>query len=161
MPISALQQSDSVIHEYTIYFLFRAVPAAYGSSQTRGQIGAAVAGLHHCHSKWDLSGVCNLHHGSQQRWILNPLRETRDWTEILMDTSWVCNLLSHNGNALHYFLNIISHHGLSQGIGYNFLCYTVGPYCLFILNVIITFIMVTCHQWSLILLLRHVGTDDG
>ena len=37
-----------------IYFLFvcffRAAPVAYGSSQARGQIGAATAGLHHSHS---------------------------------------------------------------------------------------------------------------
>ena len=32
-----------------IYF-FRAAGLAYGSSQTRGQIGAAAAGLHHSHS---------------------------------------------------------------------------------------------------------------
>ena len=30
--------------------LFRAASMAYGSSQTRGQIGAAAAGLHHSHS---------------------------------------------------------------------------------------------------------------
>ena len=30
--------------------LFRAAPAAYGSSQTRGRIGAIAAGLHHRHS---------------------------------------------------------------------------------------------------------------
>ena len=30
--------------------LFRATPAAYGSSQARGQIGAAADGLHHSHS---------------------------------------------------------------------------------------------------------------
>ena len=32
------------------FFLFRAASAAYGSSQARGQIGAAAAGLHHSHS---------------------------------------------------------------------------------------------------------------
>ena len=32
------------------FFLFRPIPAAYGSSQARGQIGAASAGLHHSHS---------------------------------------------------------------------------------------------------------------
>ena len=31
-------------------FLFRATPVAYGSSQARGRIRAAVAGLHHSHS---------------------------------------------------------------------------------------------------------------
>ena len=33
-----------------ILFVFRAIPVAYGSSQARGQIGAAPAGLHHSHS---------------------------------------------------------------------------------------------------------------
>ena len=32
------------------FFLFRAVPRAYGSSQARGQIGPTAAGLHHSHS---------------------------------------------------------------------------------------------------------------
>ena len=62
----------------------------YRSSQARGRIGAAAAGLHNSHSKWDLSHVCDLHHSSRQRWILNPLREARDWTRNLKDTSWVC-----------------------------------------------------------------------
>ena len=33
--------------------------------------------------------VCNLHHISQQCWILNPLSKDRDRTRVLMDTSWV------------------------------------------------------------------------
>ena len=28
----------------------------------------------------DPSIICNLHHSSQQRWVLNPLSEARDWT---------------------------------------------------------------------------------
>ena len=38
--------------EMIIFFslLFRATPAAYGSSQARGQIRAAATGLHHSHS---------------------------------------------------------------------------------------------------------------
>ena len=38
---------------------------------------------------WDPSQVCNLHHSSRQRQILNPLSEVRDGTHILMDSSWV------------------------------------------------------------------------
>ena len=38
-------------------------------------------------AKWDLSRLCNLHHSSGQRWILNPLNEARDQTYILMDVS--------------------------------------------------------------------------
>ena len=37
----------------------------------------------------DLSHVCDLHHSSRQRQILNPLSEARDQTRILMDTSQV------------------------------------------------------------------------
>ena len=37
--------------EYLLFFfLFRATPVSYGSSQARGQIGAAAAGLYHRHS---------------------------------------------------------------------------------------------------------------
>ena len=42
------------------------------------------------HPMLDLSRVCDLHHGSRQHQILNPLSDTRDRTHILMDTSWVC-----------------------------------------------------------------------
>ena len=38
---------------------------------------------------WDLTHVCDLHHSSLQRWILNPLSEARDRTHVLMDTSQV------------------------------------------------------------------------
>ena len=37
----------------------------------------------------DLSHVYNLHHSSQQCWILNPLGKAREGTCILVDTSWV------------------------------------------------------------------------
>ena len=53
----------------------------------------------------DLSGICDLHRSSQQHWILNPLSEVRDRTPVLMDTSEVLNVLSHNGNSrmIHFF----------------------------------------------------------
>ena len=35
----------------------------------------------------DPSFPCDLHHSSQERQILDPLNETRDWTCILMNTS--------------------------------------------------------------------------
>ena len=37
----------------------------------------------------DLSLVCDLHRGSQHRWIPSPLSEARDQTRILMDTSQI------------------------------------------------------------------------
>ena len=63
--------------------LFRAIPAAYGSSQARGPVRATAANL------WDLNLVCDLHQSSWQRWILSPLSKARDWTWVLMDTSQV------------------------------------------------------------------------
>ena len=67
---------------------FMAVPTPYGSSQARGN-QAVAAGLHHSTATWDLSCICNLHHSSEQLQILNPMRKARDWTWVLMDTSWV------------------------------------------------------------------------
>ena len=76
-------------HSYTIL-----------SSQAKGRIRAEAAGLFHSHSNTDPSCICNLHHSSQQGQILNPLSEARDRTHILMmRTSQVLNLLSHNGDS--------------------------------------------------------------
>ena len=66
-----------------LFGLFRAKPAAYEGSQTRGWIRATAAGLHHSHSNAP-SYVCNLHHNSQQHQTLNPLSEARDRTHVLM-----------------------------------------------------------------------------
>ena len=52
----------------------------------------------------DQSYVCDLHHSLWQHQILNPLSEARDQTLILMDTSQVLNLLSHNGNSVGFCL---------------------------------------------------------
>jgi len=49
----------------------------------------------------DLSCICNLHHSLQQCQILNPLREARDWTHVLMDTSSFP--MSHKGNSFFSF----------------------------------------------------------
>ena len=40
---------------------------------------------------WDPSCVCDLHHRSQHRQILNPRSEARDQTRILKDPSRVCS----------------------------------------------------------------------
>ena len=47
----------------------------------------------------DLSRVCDLHRNSPQRQILDPLSEARDPAYILMETSWIFNLLSHSRNS--------------------------------------------------------------
>ena len=43
------------------FFLFRAVAAAYGSSQARVWIGAAAAGLYHSHRNSELRHIFDLH----------------------------------------------------------------------------------------------------
>ena len=47
----------------------------------------------------DLSCICDLCCSLWQHRILNPMSKARDQTCILMDTSWVLKLLSHNGNS--------------------------------------------------------------
>ena len=67
--------------------LFRVARMAYGSSQARGRIRAAVASQPW--QWWDPSHVCNLHYSSRQCWILNPLSKARDRTQVLRDTSQI------------------------------------------------------------------------
>ena len=55
---------------------------------------------------WDMSLIGNGHHSSRQHRILNPLSEAGDRTCVLMDPTWVLNLLSHNGNSLTGLLGI-------------------------------------------------------
>ena len=59
------------------------------------------------HSIWKFPGEgsnwicsCRLVRQLQQWQILQPLSEARVRASILMDTSWVLNLLSHNGNSI-------------------------------------------------------------
>ena len=96
--------NNEQIFFFFFFWLFRAAPMAYGSSQARGQIRAAAANLHDSHRN---ASICNLHHSSWQCWILNPLRETRDWFCFLMDTSWVCYHWSKTGPPRNFFLILI------------------------------------------------------
>ena len=57
-------------------------------------------------ASWDLSHICDQHHGSQQRQILNPLRQARNQTRVLMDTSRILNLQSQLRAPMITFLNI-------------------------------------------------------
>ena len=83
-----------------LFCLFRAAPAAHGSSQARSRIRATAASLRPKHNL-----NYHLHHSSQQRQILNLLSEARDQTCVFTDTSWVFTALSHNRNSyISYFL---------------------------------------------------------
>ena len=87
-----------------LFFLFQAASVTSGSSQARGRIGVAAEAYATAMAVLNLSCICDLCHSSQQCWILNPLTEAGDWTHILMDTSWILNLLRHKGNFLIHFL---------------------------------------------------------
>ena len=75
---------------------------AYGSSQARGWIGAAAAGLHHSHSKTDPSHpvTCTAACGDAESltyWTRPGIESPSSQRQ-----SWVLNLLSHN-NRNSYF----------------------------------------------------------
>ena len=67
------------------FFLFTPVLAACGSSQARGQIGAAAAAYTTAMAAPDLSRIFELHHSLWQHQILNPLIEARYQTCILRE----------------------------------------------------------------------------
>ena len=58
---------------YYYYLFFRAALMAYGSSQARGQIEVWPPAFATTTATRDLSCICDLHHSSWQRRILNPL----------------------------------------------------------------------------------------
>ena len=84
---------------FFFFLLFGASPVAYGDSQARGLSGATAAGLHHSHSNTGSEPHLWPTPQLMATQILNPPREARDRTHILMDASRIPNPLSHNGNS--------------------------------------------------------------
>ena len=82
--------------------LFRATTMAHGSSQAKGQREPWMPAYTTASAIPDLSCICDLHYSLQQCRILNPPREARDRTHILMDIRQVLNPLNHNGNSLYH-----------------------------------------------------------
>ena len=78
--IQEFTASRGVVSVNLVFFFFflMVMPAAYGSSQARGQIRAAAVGVHHSHSK-ARSEPC-LRHTPQLEAKLdpNPLSDARD-----------------------------------------------------------------------------------
>ena len=65
--------------------LFRAIPAAYGSSWARGRIGGVAVGLHHSHS----NARSEPHLQPQQCWILNLLSKVpSSWILVRFVSHW-------------------------------------------------------------------------
>ena len=55
----------------------------------------------------DPNCILDLHHSSQQSWILSPLSKAGDRTHIFMDTSQVLKPLSPSGNSSTFFLILL------------------------------------------------------
>ena len=72
---------------FVCFGLLRATHMAYRSSQGKGWIGAVAAGL--CHSHSNAGSYLSVIYSSWQCRMLNPLREARGRTRILMDATWV------------------------------------------------------------------------
>ena len=91
-------------HDSPVFFFFTAAPAASGGSQLGVERELLLPASTPATATRDSSHVCDLHHGSGQRRILNPLSEARDRARILMGTSQVLHPPSHSGNScVHLF----------------------------------------------------------
>ena len=77
----------------------------------------------------DFSRVCNLHHSSRQRQVLNSLSEARDRTHNLMDTSQVHYHWATTGTPLHRDFFKCSEHFVIY-LCYTHLCPFYGYICL-------------------------------
>ena len=86
------------------FWLFRATPMAYGSSQARGEkLKLQLLGYTTATGTRDSSRVPNLHHSSWQCQIPDPLSEARNQTHILMDPSWILFRCATAGTGSHSF----------------------------------------------------------
>ena len=73
----------------SLFSLFRAAHLAYGSSWAEDELELQLPAYATATATPDLGHVCNLHHSSQQHWILNPLSKARDRTLNLMVPSQI------------------------------------------------------------------------
>ena len=68
-----------------------------------------------------LSHICNPHHSSQQRWILNPLSEAKDQTSNLMVPSWIRFHCTMTGSPIMNVLVCI--YTYTEQISLGFVCF--------------------------------------
>ena len=91
---------------WVFFFFFAFLPfswaalAAYGGSQAGVESEPQSLAYARATATLDLSLVCDLHHSSWQRQILNPLSKVGDQTRILVDPSQdLPPPPRHNGNS--------------------------------------------------------------
>ena len=83
---------------FFFFYLFRATPVTYGSSQAKDPMELQLPGYTTATGTWNSNQICDLKHSSWQC-QMDPLSEARDWTSILIDTSWIPFLLCHKRNS--------------------------------------------------------------
>ena len=76
--VSSAHLSPKDVHFFFLFFLFRATPVAYGSSQTRGWTGTTAAGL--CHSHFNARSLTH--------WARPGNKPTSSWILVLSLTHW-------------------------------------------------------------------------
>ena len=83
----AYLKSLEVLFYFCFFFFFPGIHLRYMEVPRLGVDSKLQLWVYATVTATDLSRVCDLHHNSWQRRILDPLSETRDWILILMDTS--------------------------------------------------------------------------
>ena len=78
-----------ILFYFVFFWLFRATSQHMDVPRLGVELELQLLAYATATATWDLSHVCDLHHSSQQCWILNPLSEVRDRTCVLMNTSRV------------------------------------------------------------------------
>ena len=98
--------SSHPLETFLFFCLFGATSTAHGGSQARDPIRAVVMAYATAIEMQDPSHICNLHHSSQKRWLLNPLIEVGDRTCVLMDAIQTCFPWAGTGTPPHTFFPV-------------------------------------------------------
>ena len=85
---------------FFIFHLFRVAPTAYEVPRLGIELELQLPAYTTATATRDPSHICDLHHSSQQLWILNPLSGARARIRVHMDNSLGLLLLSHDRNFL-------------------------------------------------------------
>ena len=90
LPVASQSEFPLFPGAYLFFFFvfFGDISTAYGSSQAELELHLPAYAT--ATAMQDVGHLCDLHHSSQQHWILNTLSKGRDQTQVLMDNSQVC-----------------------------------------------------------------------
>ena len=130
--LSSFYTGENFLNFFFFLFLLRAILTAYGGFQSRSRIGACATTT----AMPDPSHICDLHHSSWQRWILNPPSEAKDHICFIVDTSQICFYWAMTGTPI-------------------FLIYWVAPFFLIRFSVHIqtmsSYAAIKAHRWIILM----------